>query len=104
MTMKKKWKETWKNCVRKGKVGSHMEKPFYVEFFYCVNDNVKVDLQNTQIMRCIHCNQNSVIGINPKTHARKWSISYCKTGGITSFKEHEDADHSFITERFEEKW
>jgi hypothetical protein len=35
--------------------------------FYCVNDNVEVDLVNTQIMHCILCYQNSIIGINPIT-------------------------------------
>jgi hypothetical protein len=35
-----------------------------------VNDNVEVDLENTLIMHCIHCYQNLVIGMNPKTRKR----------------------------------
>jgi len=38
--------------------------------FYCVNDN-EVDLENTQIMCCILCYQNLIIGINPRIQARK---------------------------------
>jgi hypothetical protein len=52
--------------------------------FYCVNDNVKVDLVNTQIMCCILCYQNLAIGINPRIQAKKGLISYYKTIGITS--------------------
>jgi hypothetical protein len=39
--------------------------------FYCVNDNAKVGLINTQIMHCIFCYQNPIIGINPRTQAKK---------------------------------
>jgi hypothetical protein len=39
--------------------------------FYCVNDNAKVDLVNTQIMHCIFFYQNPIIGINPKTQMKK---------------------------------
>jgi hypothetical protein len=65
--------------------------------FYYVNDNVKIDLENTLIMHCIRCYQNLVIGINPKIWMRKRSISYYKTNGITSLKKHVDANHSLIT-------
>jgi hypothetical protein len=44
--------------------------------FYCVTDNAKVDLVNTQIMCCIFYYQNPVIGINPRIQARKGLISY----------------------------
>jgi hypothetical protein len=53
--------------------------------FYCVNDNAKVDLVNTQIMCYILCYQNSIIRINLRVQARKGSVSYYKTNGITSF-------------------
>jgi hypothetical protein len=39
--------------------------------FYCVNDNAEIDLVNTQIMRCILCYQNPIIGINPKIEMKK---------------------------------
>jgi hypothetical protein len=68
-----------------------------------VNDNVEVDLENTLIMRCIHCYQNLVTEINPKTQLRKGSISYYNTNGITFLKKHVDENHSLITRRFEEK-
>jgi hypothetical protein len=54
--------------------------------FYCVNDNVEADLVNTQIMHCILYYQKLIIGINPRTQARKGLISYYKTKGITYFK------------------
>ncbi len=54
--------------------------------FYCVNDNEKIDLENTQIMHCILCYQELVIKINSKTQARKRLIFYYRTNGITSQK------------------
>jgi hypothetical protein len=54
--------------------------------FYCVNDNTEIDLENREIMRCILCYQEPVIGINSKTQARKGLISYCKKNGTTSLK------------------
>jgi len=51
--------------------------------FYCVNDNAKIVLVNTQIMYCIFHYQNLVNGINPKTKMKKGLISYYKTNGIT---------------------
>ncbi len=68
-----------------------------------MNDNVEVDLENTLIMRCIHCYHNLVIEINPKTQLKKRSISYYNTNGITSLKKHVDENHSLITKSFEEK-
>jgi hypothetical protein len=57
--------------------------------FYCVNDNIEIDLDdNTQIMCCIFCYQELVIGINSRTQARKGLISYYKKNGITSLKKH----------------
>jgi hypothetical protein len=46
-------------------------------------------------MHCIFCYQNMVIGINPRTQARKGLISYYKTNITTFFKKHVDADHFF---------
>jgi hypothetical protein len=53
---------------------------------YCVNDNVEFDLENTQIMRCILCYQEFIIGINSRIQARKGLIFYYKTNGITFLK------------------
>jgi len=44
-----------------------------------------------------------IIGINPKTQARKRLLSYYKTNGIFSFKKDVDADHFFIAQMFEEE-
>jgi hypothetical protein len=38
----------------KEKAKNHMEN-YLCASFYCVNDNAKVDFENTQIMRCILC-------------------------------------------------
>jgi hypothetical protein len=54
--------------------------------FYYVNDDAKIDLENTQIMHCILCYQKHVIRINLKTQTRKGLIFYYKTNGITSQK------------------
>jgi hypothetical protein len=67
--------------------------------FYCVNDNAKVDLINTQIMHCVLCYQNPVIRINPRIQARKGLISYYKTNGITSPME----EMNSLLKRIEEK-
>jgi hypothetical protein len=39
--------------------------------FYCVNHNVKVDLESAQIMCCMFCHKNSITITNPRTQARK---------------------------------
>ncbi len=70
--------------------------------FYCVNDNVEIELENIQIMRCILCYQEPIIGINSRTQARKGLIYYYKTNGITSQK-HVDVEHIVIAKLFEEK-
>ncbi len=53
--------------------------------FYCVNDNIEIDFENTQTMHCILCYQKHVIRINSKIQTRKGLISYYKTNGITIF-------------------
>jgi hypothetical protein len=69
--------------MSKGKFGNHMVKLFYVGIFYCVNDNAKVDLVNTQITHCIFYYKNPIIKKNPRTRVKKGLISYYKTNGIT---------------------
>jgi hypothetical protein len=54
-------------------------------------------------MRCILCFQKLIIGINPRTQARKGLVSYYKTNGIISFKKHVAVDHYFIAQMFEKK-
>jgi hypothetical protein len=38
--------------------------------FYFVNDNKKVNIITSQIMRCVICNNNPILNLNPKTQAR----------------------------------
>jgi hypothetical protein len=64
--------------------------------FFGVNDNAKVDLENTQIMCYIFCYQNHVIGINPITQVRKILIFYYKTNGINSFRKYVYTKYTFI--------
>jgi hypothetical protein len=35
--------------------------------FYFVNDNIDVDFENPQIMRCIFCHDNPINATNPRT-------------------------------------
>ncbi len=60
-------------------------KNIFVLKFLLFNDNVKMDLENIQMLRCILCYQTPICGINPITQVRKLLISYYKTYGITSF-------------------
>ncbi len=54
--------------------------------YYCVYDNTQINLENTQIIHCILCYQDHVIGINSRTQARtnfllqyKWNNFFKKT-------------------------
>jgi hypothetical protein len=71
--------------------------------FHCVNDNAKVDLENTQIMCCILCHQELIIGINSRIQVRKVLIFYYKTNGVTSFKRHVVENHILIIRMFEKE-
>jgi hypothetical protein len=44
---------------------------FFCWSFYYVNDNIEIDIENTQIMHCILCYQEPIIIINWKTQTRK---------------------------------
>ncbi len=72
-------------------------------FFFFVNDNVKVDFGNIQIMRCTLCYQNLVIGINLITQMRIGLIFYYKTSGMNVFLKHMHAKYILITKRFVEE-
>jgi hypothetical protein len=71
--------------------------------FYYVNDNVKIDIENTQIMHYILCYQEPIIGINLRIQTRKRLIFYYKKNGITFPKKHVDAKHIVITNFFLKK-
>ncbi len=38
---------------KRNQLKNPMEEFYYVGLFYCVNDNIDVDLENSQIMDCI---------------------------------------------------
>ncbi len=68
--------------------------------FYYVNDNTKIDLENTQIMHPLlsrTCNRNKF------KNSSKGLISYYKKNGKTSLKKHVDAEHVIIAKMFEKK-
>jgi len=85
------------------KVSNHREDYLCVGFFYCIIEYTKKDLENTQIMHCMFCYQELVIGIYLRTQTRKGLIFYYKTNQITFFKKHLDAKHTVIAKMFEEK-
>jgi hypothetical protein len=55
-----------------------MEEFHYVGLFYCVNDNIDVDLENSQIMDCILYHDSQM-----KTHYG-WTIFHPKKWCITN--------------------
>jgi hypothetical protein len=54
-------------------------------------------------MCCILCHNNPVNVTNPKTQLRRKLILYFKTNGMTSLKEHVDADHGLVAKVFEKQ-
>jgi hypothetical protein len=68
--------------------------------FYCVNDNTRIDLENTQIMHYILCYQELIIRINLKIQARKRLIFYYKKRN-NFLKKNVDAEHTVIVNFFE---
>jgi hypothetical protein len=69
-------------------------------FFY-VNNNKKVDCNNSQIMHFILCYNNFVNAFSFKTQTRKGLISYYKINGITTFNKPVNANHGIVTKTFE---
>ncbi len=56
---------------------------YFVGFFFCVNDNLKVNLDVLQMMCCLLCHPQPVVYLNSKKQLRKGLITYYKTNGIT---------------------
>jgi hypothetical protein len=69
---------------------------------FCVNDNLEVDFENNQMMRCILCYQNLVIRINPRIQVRKGLIFYYKTNEFF-YKKNVYVEHILIAKRFEKE-
>ncbi len=72
-------------------------------FFYCVNDNFKINLDVPQMMHYLLCHFQLVIYVNSRKHLKKGRVTYYKTSGITCLQKHLDADHSTIYKRFQEE-
>jgi len=71
-------------------------------YFFCINDNKTVNLEQPQIVRCLLCYNAPMNVSNPRTQTRKGLIAYYKTNGITFLKKHVDADHYLISKKIEE--
>ncbi len=52
-------------------------------YFFCINDNKTVNLEQPQIVRCLLCYNAPMNVSNPRTQTRKGLIAYYKTNGIT---------------------
>jgi hypothetical protein len=90
--------------MHKEKFNNHIYGSLFLCWiFSCVNDNTKIDLENTQIKCCILCYQKLIIGINSKSQVRTWLISYYKTIGITFLKNYVDAKHIVIVKLFKKE-
>ncbi len=61
-----------------------------------------MNLEHPQVMRCLLCYNAPMNVSNPRTHARKWLISYYQKNGITSLEKHVDDDHFLIYQKLEE--
>jgi hypothetical protein len=70
--------------------------------FFFVNDNKEVNHNYLQMMCCILYYNSPINAFSPRTHARKGSISYNKTNGVTTFNKHVNVDHDIITKNIME--
>jgi len=64
--------------------------------FYCVNDNIEVNVTTFQTMHCIFCHNNPILNLNKVNQARKGLIIYNTIIGITTLKKHVNLDHSNV--------
>jgi len=89
------------NYKLKEKNGVLIIEMYFVGFFYCVNDNSKVNLDVLQMMCCLLCHPQLVVFVNLRKQLGKGLITYYKTSGITCLQKHLDANHSTIYKRFQ---
>ncbi len=71
--------------------------------FYCVNNNKRVDVKCSQLMKCIFCHFNPILITNAKTQARKGLILYSSANGIIALKKHVYVNHCMIAKKFEKE-
>ncbi len=71
---------------------------------FCINDNKLVNLEQQQgVLRCLLCDNAHVNVSNPRKLAGKGLMSYYKTNGIMSPKNHVDVDHYLISKKIEKE-
>jgi hypothetical protein len=71
--------------------------------FLCVNDNKEIDNKCHQLMRCFPHYHEPIKTCHKRTKPRKCLIFYYKTNGITSLKNHVDANHVVLYKKIEKK-
>ncbi len=54
------------------------------------------------MMYCILYFNSPINASNPRTHAKKGSISYYKTNGVTTFNKHVNVNNAIITKNIVE--
>jgi hypothetical protein len=74
MKQRKKWRGHNKNAL--------------YWFFICVNDNKEIDNKWHQLTRCFLCYPKPIEAGSKRIKSRKGLISYYKTNGIISLKNH----------------
>jgi hypothetical protein len=82
-----------------------MEEILLFKFFFCINDESKVDVEIPQIMHYMLCYEKlvSFAILKWRTRLRKGLVSYFKSNGIIVLKKHVDANHNLIARNFEEE-
>jgi hypothetical protein len=77
----------------------------YSGFFFCINDESKVDVEIPQIMHYMLCYEKliSFAILKWRARLRKGLVSYFKSNGIIVLKKHVDANHNLIARNFEKE-
>ncbi len=71
--------------------------------FYYVNDNLKINLDVLQMMRCLLCNFQFVFFVNLRKQLREGLISCYKTSSTTCLQKCFDVDHLRTFKKFQEE-
>jgi hypothetical protein len=74
----------------------------FVGNLYVVNDNKRMDVKTPQVMRCHLCYKTLVL-YNPRTKLSKGLISYHKTIGILTLKNHVNVEHNMLAKKLDEE-
>jgi hypothetical protein len=74
----------------------------FVENLYVVNDNKQMDVKTPRVVRCHLCYKTLVL-YNPRTKLSNGLISYYKTIGILTLKNHVDVEHNMLAKKLDEE-